>query len=149
MESHNAVQASLAIYSLLIFVNSLHKILDGVGPVYNRPSTDQLPHLVYKEEEQILSDMWQVTHYSWHIKCDMWHMTHNRCGEVPRLTKFQLPSFYGLGVKVFWRYYNKEWLTDSPGYTESVNNVHKIQPTGDTESLDLFGFYQKKKKKKK
>ena len=26
--------------------------------------------------------------------------------------KFQLPSCYGLGVKVFWRYYHKGWIRD-------------------------------------
>ena len=38
-------------------------------------------------------DMWNMTHDTWHITCD-------RVGEVNLLSKFQLPSSYGLGVKV-------------------------------------------------
>ena len=44
--------------------------------------------------------------------CDMWHMTHDRWGKVNLLSKFQLRSFHGLGLKVFWRYFHKGWLTD-------------------------------------
>ena len=31
--------------------------------------------------------------------------------EVNLLSKFQLPSSHGLGVNVFWRYFNKGWLS--------------------------------------
>ena len=31
---------------------------------------------------------------------DMWHMPRDRWGEVNILSKFQLPSYYVLGVKV-------------------------------------------------
>ena len=47
----------------------------------------------------------------WHMTCDMWHGTHDRWGEVNLLPKCQLPCFYGLGVKVFWRYFYKGWET--------------------------------------
>ena len=56
--------------------------LDGVGPADNRPSTDLLHH-----------DMW-------HMTCDSWSVTRDRWEEVNLLSKLQLPSSYGLGVKV-------------------------------------------------
>ena len=48
----------------------------------------------------------------WHETRDMWHMTCDRWGEVKLLSKCQLPSSYGLGVKVFWRYFLQR-ITDS------------------------------------
>ena len=56
--------------------------LDGVGPVDNRQTGE------------------------------MWHMTHSRWGKVNLVSQFQLPSSYGLGVKVFWRYFHKGWVTE-------------------------------------
>ena len=41
----------------------------------------------------------------------MWHLTHDRWGEVYLLSIFQLASSYGLGMKVFWRYFNLSWPT--------------------------------------
>ena len=41
----------------------------------------------------------------------MWHVTHDKWGEVNLLSKFELPSSYGLGVKVFWRYFHKGSLS--------------------------------------
>ena len=38
-------------------------------------------------------------------------MTCDRWGEVNLLSKFRLPSFYGLGMKVCLRYFHKESLT--------------------------------------
>ena len=49
----------------------------------------------------------------WHVTRDKWHVTHDRCGEVKLLSKFQLPSSYGLGVKVFWRYFHKGWVREN------------------------------------
>ena len=66
------------------------KKLDGVGPVVNRPSTDKLHYFVKKNIT--LSDTWNVT-------CDKWHMTHDRWEEVNLLSKFQLPTSYGLRVR--------------------------------------------------
>ena len=43
----------------------------------------------------------------WHVTCDTWQVG----GGEPSL-KFQLPSSYGLGVKVFWRYFHKESHTE-------------------------------------
>ena len=46
--------------------------LDGVGPVDNRPSTDELHHFVQKKRRQ---KKWHVTCDMWHVTRDMWHMT--------------------------------------------------------------------------
>ena len=56
-------------------------------------------------------DMWHVTCDTGQVTHDMWHVTHDRWGEVNLLSKLQLLSSYGLGVKVFWRYFHKWWLT--------------------------------------
>ena len=42
------------------------------------------------------------------LTCDMWHVTQDRWKEVNLLSKFQLPSSYRLGVKVFWRYFHNK-----------------------------------------
>ena len=42
-----------------------------------------------------------------HMTCDKW-----QAGGGASSLKFQLPSSYGLGVKVFWRYFQKEWVTE-------------------------------------
>ena len=51
----------------------------------------------------------------------MWHMTCDRWEEVNLLSKFRLPSSYGLGVKLFGRYFQKGWLAD--WFNESVAKV--------------------------
>ena len=66
--------------------------LDGVGPVDNRPSTDNLYHFVQKKN----CDMWHVTR-------DTWHVTYDMFGGVNILSKFQLPSSYRLGFMMLWR----------------------------------------------
>ena len=67
----------------------------------------------------------QKTCYRWHMTCDWWHMTHYRWGEVNILSKFQLPSSYALGVKVFLRYLYKGWLTQLINYWNSDIGVCK------------------------
>ena len=75
--------------------------LDGVGPVDNRLASPLCP----KKEE----------------KSDMWHMTRDRWEEVNLLPTFHLPSSYGLGVILFWRYFHNGWMSDL--INESVTNV--------------------------
>ena len=46
--------------------------LDRVGPVDNRPSTDQLQNFVKNKEEEekhVKCDMSHVTRYKWQAKC--------------------------------------------------------------------------------
>ena len=47
----------------------------------------------------------------WHVTCDMLHVTHDRMGEVNLLLKCQLPSSYGLRVKVCW-INELKWVTE-------------------------------------
>ena len=54
-----------------------------------------------------------MTHDKWHVTCGL-------CGWVKILSKTQVPSFFGLGVKESWRSLGKGWLTDSPVYTGSA-----------------------------
>ena len=50
---------------------------------------------------------------TWHMTSDTWHVTCDECWGLNILSKFQLPSSYGLGETEFWRYFNEritEWL---------------------------------------
>ena len=44
-------------------------------------------------------DMWHLTYDIWHVPHGIWHMTGDRLEEVKLLSKCQLPSSYGLGVR--------------------------------------------------
>ena len=95
----------------------LDLILDGVGPVDNRPSTDKLHHFVQKRKEKwhATCDMWHVTRDMWHVTCDTWHMKCDTFGGVNILSKFQLPSSYCLWFMILWRSGGKgslnQWVT--------------------------------------
>ena len=45
--------------------------LDGVGPVYNRPSTDKLQPFVREKKTR---DIWHVTLDMWHVTPDTWQV---------------------------------------------------------------------------
>ena len=67
----------------------------------------------------VTRDMWHVTRDMWLITRDMWHMTHDKYGRINILSKFQLPSSSGLGMRVFRRYFDyrmsqsmNEWVTE-------------------------------------
>ena len=91
--------------------------LDGVGPVDNRPSTNNLHHFVKKKK--MTCDTWHVTRDKWHVTRDTWHITHDTwhvtCdtfgGGVNVLSKFQLPSSYYLWFMILRRSGGKGWLT--------------------------------------
>ena len=66
--------------------------------------------------------MWLVTCYAWHMTSDTgldtwhmtrdtWHLTSDNWRGVNILSKFQLPSSYGLGVLMFWRFGGKGRVT--------------------------------------
>ena len=74
--------------------------------------------------------MWHMIYDTWHVTCDTWR-------EVNTLSKCQVPRSYGLGVKVSWRYFRKESVTEliykwqrclqnSPGYTGSVKYSKRL-----------------------
>ena len=56
-----------------------------------------------------------------HMTCDSKHMTHG--GKVNMLSKFQFPSSYGLGVKVFPTELMSKVFVEQPGYTGSFKNI--------------------------
>ena len=66
-----------------------------------------LHHLVKKK-----SDMWHVTFDTWHVTHDTWHMACDMLWRVNILSKFQLPSSYGLWFNISWRLGGKGWRTD-------------------------------------
>ena len=72
-------------------------------------------------------DTWHVTCDMWHLTSDTWHVTH---GEVNILSTFQLPSSYGLGLRVSWRFWTKEppnkWI--NLFINEIITKVFKEQP---------------------
>ena len=77
----------------------------------------------------VTCEIWHVTCNMWNMICDMWHMTRDRWGKVNLLSKFQLPSYYGLGVKVFQRYFHKGSLRDwIKQINELMTNVFVEQP---------------------
>ena len=82
--------------------------LDGVGPVDNRPSTDKLNRFVPPPKKKLL----HVTRDMWHMTRDMWHGACDMLWWVNILSKFQLPSSYGLWYMIFWRSVGKGSLTD-------------------------------------
>ena len=112
---------------------------DGVGPVYNRPSSDKLHHLCQKKKKRKkmwhgTCDKWHVTCDMGHVTCDMWHVTCDMFGLVNILSKFQLPSSFCLWFMIKWRSWGKgsltQWINElitrlfieQPGYTGSVKN---------------------------
>ena len=105
-------------------------LLDGSGPVDNRPSPDKLHHFVWrkkeKRKEKMTCDTWHVIRDTWHVTRDMWHVTH-----LGGWTFSQNFSSLAHIVCDLWYYEDleekdeslNEWrgcLKNSPGYTGSV-----------------------------
>ena len=81
--------------------------LDVVGPVDNRPSTNRLHHFVKKERKKVTCNTWHVTRDMWR---DTWHMTCDMFGGANILSKFRLPSSYGLWFMISWISEGKGWV---------------------------------------
>ena len=130
-----------------LFVTSCHQYpaitellmwqeLDGVSPIDNRPSTNKLHQFVRKKERKkmwhVTRDMWHVTRDTWHVTRDTWnvtwHVTHDmwHVWGVNILSKFQLPSSYGLWFIILWRYGGKGLLAEL--INESVTRLFIEQP---------------------
>ena len=77
----------------------MHKYikLDGVGPVDNRPSTNELHHFVKKKKIKK-----NVTCDTWHMTCDMWWRLNilSKC-QVSSLTIWEGRWFEDLEEKVY------------------------------------------------
>ena len=97
--------------------------LNGVGPVDNRPSTNLLHHFVKKNKKKTdrTPDTKHVTPDTWHLTCETWHVKPYTLHVTPDmlnmvgvsiLSKFQLPSSYGLGIMMFWGFGGKGLLNE-------------------------------------
>ena len=60
---------------------------------------------------------------SFSFPCDTWHITRDRWGDMNLLSKFQLSSSYGLGVKTF-----SQRMTDSVTHLFNYKGVCKTAP---------------------
>ena len=52
-----------------------------------------------------------MTPDTWHLTPDTWHVKHDTQGVVNIVSQFQVPSSYSLGVKVFWKFWGKGWVS--------------------------------------
>ena len=97
------------IYFIILSPKKYFK-LNGVGPIDNKPSTNKL-HLFLKKMCDIC-DTWHVTCDTLHVTRYKWHKTCDLLREVNILSKFQLPSPYGLWFMFFFKRIDaKGWPT--------------------------------------
>ena len=68
--------------------------------------------------------MLQVTSDTWHDTHDMWHMGGGWGGARTFSQQFQVPSSYGWGVTVTWRYFHKGWVS----YLLNHNTICRTAP---------------------
>ena len=104
-----------AVYRTAPATPGLLKISQG-GPLITDPPPTSFTILSKRKKCDIwhvICDKWHVTNDTRNMTRDMWYLTHDMWGEVNLLSKYQLPSTCGVGVKVFLRYYHKGWLTES------------------------------------
>ena len=61
-------------------------------------------------------DMWHLTPDIWHVTPDKLDVSRDTQGVMRIVSKFQVSSSYGLGLKVFWRFWTKrslnEWINN-------------------------------------
>ena len=119
---------------------SLHSKLYQIAPLI---TIHQLAPPIWRKKKTKIEDKntchrWHWTHDAWHVTCDKWHVTHDMlhvtCDiwwEVNIVQKGQVPSSYGLGVEVFWRYFKKRvtqlinlWIIDE-GVLEQIR-LHRL-----------------------
>ena len=67
-------------------------------------------------ELQVTYDTWHVTPDTWNATRDTLHVSRDTQGVVSIVSKFQVPSYDGFGVIIFWRLGGKgsvtEWIND-------------------------------------
>ena len=110
----NCCELKLHIFFITFQWSALHRKLDRVGPVDNRPSTDKHHH---KNKQTKKQNKKHVTHDMYHVTCDTWPVTCDMLWGVNNLSKFQLPSSYCLWFMILWRSGGKgsstEWMDGS------------------------------------
>ena len=72
--------------------------------------------------------MWHVTHDMQRMTHDTWDVTCDMLWGVSILSKIQLPSSYGLGETVFWRYFHKGWISQLVTELMSDKAVSRTTP---------------------
>ena len=112
----------------ILFRFKMSQKLDGLGPIDNRPSTNKLHQFVQKKKKKKKwHDMWHVTcdmwHVTWHVTHDMWYVW-----GVNILSKFQLPSSYGLWFIILWISGGKGWLNESMNKSMNDEAVYRTAP---------------------
>ena len=104
------------------------------------PPTPQNPFLWGNRKNDMghtTCDAWHLTHDRWHMTCDIWHMTCDMLWGVNILSKFQLPSCYGLWFIISWTLGGKgsrtDWLINDKGVCRTapakpglLNTLQKI-----------------------
>ena len=73
--------------------------------------TPDMWHLTH-DTWHVTPDTWHLTGATWHLTRDTWHLTCDTWWGVKILSKFQLPSSYGLGLTVPWIYKTKVICAD-------------------------------------
>ena len=68
--------------------------------------------------------MWHLKPDTWLLPTDMWHVIQREWWHF--FCKFYVPSFYGLGPTVFWKYLHKAWLTNWLAERDSSVIHHRI-----------------------
>ena len=84
----------------------------------------------------VTPDTWHVTPDTWHVTRDMWHVTYDTWWGVNILSKFQLPSSYGLGVMIIRSFGGKGSLTES--INEWINDKGDCRTAPATPGLLVF-----------
>ena len=86
--------------------------------------------------------MWQVTHEMLHVTHHTSHITHDTWWWVNILSKFQIPSSYGLGLMMFWRFGGKGWLNQWTNEWISDKGVCRTAPATPGLLISLEGPLQ-------
>ena len=103
------ITATIGPKNARLFGSNIVNKLDGVATLITDPPGLASP--LIQKMKIVTSDMLHVTCDTGHVKHDTWLMTYDRWWKGNPLSKLQLPSFYGLGVKVFWRYFHNGSVT--------------------------------------
>ena len=77
---------------------------------------------------------------TWHLTYDLWHIVVVGGGGVSILSKFQLPSSFGLSVVMFWRFGGERSVNQSMHITPH-NHISK-SPKEEEKILYVFFLYR-------
>ena len=111
-----------------IHIELLFKKLDGVGPVDNRPSTDEFHQFVKKKFKKMTCD-------TWHVKCDTWHVTRDKW-HVTRLGGWIFSeNFSSLALTVCYLYHYEDLEKKADSINELMSNKAVYRTASATPGL--------------